>query len=369
MTLVQLFVYFSYRHYSTPQTKAAYIVVSLITSSYTYSWDVYMDWGLFRFGKHGGGAYGHPFLRQELVYSRKWVYYVAIILDFVGRFAWLARLIPTSLSPFVLSFILALIEIFRRWVWNFFRLENEHLNNCGQFRAIKDIPLPFHILVEGESEEEEEEEEQEGEEQFKHDTERPDVLKFDDGDETYVITAEGGTSDLKPTEASQKRQQSLARTATMRSGRSIANLGSAGPTGTSRASLRSATTSFVGSHRSGLRRRGSQLSESPFNIQRSNTFVDNAMTEAGFESDRRERLTAINKFYDRRDFDSKIIETPSEGLFTLRTRSSTGGLSMMHGLGVDPQDGGTPRSAVKRKGSKIFGWMRGSDEDDTDEDD
>ena len=42
-------------------------------------------------------------------------------------------------------------------MWNFFRLENEHLNNCGHFRAIKDIPLPFHIRVEGDSDGEEEE--------------------------------------------------------------------------------------------------------------------------------------------------------------------------------------------------------------------
>jgi len=26
-------------------------------------------------------------------------------------------------------------------VWNFFRLENEHLNNCGQFRAVRDISI------------------------------------------------------------------------------------------------------------------------------------------------------------------------------------------------------------------------------------
>jgi len=26
-------------------------------------------------------------------------------------------------------------------VWNFFRLENEHLNNCGQFRAVRDISV------------------------------------------------------------------------------------------------------------------------------------------------------------------------------------------------------------------------------------
>lgn len=28
-----------------------------------------------------------------------------------------------------------------RFVWNYFRLENEHLNNCGKFRAVRDISL------------------------------------------------------------------------------------------------------------------------------------------------------------------------------------------------------------------------------------
>lgn len=31
--------------------------------------------------------------------------------------------------------------IFRRFVWNYFRLENEHLNNCGNFRAVRDISV------------------------------------------------------------------------------------------------------------------------------------------------------------------------------------------------------------------------------------
>ena len=26
-------------------------------------------------------------------------------------------------------------------MWNFFRLENEHLNNCGHFRAVRDISV------------------------------------------------------------------------------------------------------------------------------------------------------------------------------------------------------------------------------------
>uniref|UniRef100_A0A0V0GMQ9 Putative ovule protein n=1 Tax=Solanum chacoense TaxID=4108 RepID=A0A0V0GMQ9_SOLCH len=28
-------------------------------------------------------------------------------------------------------------------MWNFFRLENEHLNNVGKYRAFKSVPLPF----------------------------------------------------------------------------------------------------------------------------------------------------------------------------------------------------------------------------------
>lgn len=41
--------------------------------------------------------------------------------------------------------MLSLGEVLRRFLWNFFRLENEHLNNCGQFRAVRDIciaPIP-----------------------------------------------------------------------------------------------------------------------------------------------------------------------------------------------------------------------------------
>uniref|UniRef100_A0A8R1EU47 EXS domain-containing protein n=1 Tax=Caenorhabditis japonica TaxID=281687 RepID=A0A8R1EU47_CAEJA len=32
-------------------------------------------------------------------------------------------------------------EVFRRFIWNYFRLENEHVNNCGQFRAVRDISV------------------------------------------------------------------------------------------------------------------------------------------------------------------------------------------------------------------------------------
>jgi xenotropic and polytropic retrovirus receptor 1 len=37
--------------------------------------------------------------------------------------------------------LLAPLEVFRRFIWNYFRLENEHLNNCGNFRAVRDISV------------------------------------------------------------------------------------------------------------------------------------------------------------------------------------------------------------------------------------
>ena len=77
----------------------------------------------------------NKFLREEIVYSSKGYYYFAILEDFVLRLGWVVSL---SLSEFtgvdatIVSSVLAPLEIFRRFVWNFFRLENEHLNNCGK---------------------------------------------------------------------------------------------------------------------------------------------------------------------------------------------------------------------------------------------
>ena len=64
--------------------------------------------------------------------------------DFVLRFGWAFSLSLTEMGyihgDLMLS-ILAPLEVFRRFVWNFFRLENEHLNNCGKFRAVRDISV------------------------------------------------------------------------------------------------------------------------------------------------------------------------------------------------------------------------------------
>ena len=77
----------------------------------------------------------NKFLREEIVYSSKSYYYFAIIEDFVLRFGWAVSLSLTemgfSMWGDLITSVLSPLEVFRRFIWNFFRLENEHLNNCG----------------------------------------------------------------------------------------------------------------------------------------------------------------------------------------------------------------------------------------------
>ncbi|KAF9106253.1 hypothetical protein BGX29_010009 [Mortierella sp. GBA35] len=347
-SLLQLFVYFSFRHYGGNSLKAGYIVISLITSCYTFAWDVHMDWGLFQFGKHGGAAYGNPFLRPELVYSRKRVYYLAIVLDFLGRFSWILRFVPMPVHVMVLSFSLALVEVLRRWMWNFFRLENEHLNNCGHFRAIKDIPLPFHIRVEGDSDGDGDEDE-------------------DEGDEAEGMSAKDQDSDTVDGEGQGSNRQ---------------HLGVPGhPASASRTSLRSGHSSQSGTRRSSPKRRPSGALGPPFGLDCSNSFVDDAFVQAGFAADQLEQLasSAFSKFYDRRDFESKL-DSGEESHRMRKTRlkaKSTSGVpsSSALGLGIDSQGGaaGVSDSMGTRTkptfGDAIKNGIRVWRDDDSDEDD
>ncbi|KAF9580553.1 hypothetical protein BGW38_002745 [Lunasporangiospora selenospora] len=383
--------------------KIAYILIATTTSIYTFTWDVYMDWGLFRFGKRGGGSFGYPFLRQELVYTRPWIYYFAIITDFLGRFSWIARLLPLNINGFILSFTLAFIEVLRRWQWNFFRLENEHLNNCGQFRAIKDIPLPFHIRVEDKSDDEEEYGEEYEEEYDDRDGDRDNKnrrsVRMEELNDEPGFGKNGSTHGNYPSNAnmggpirssgsygslgiysnqgthglsqvSEEGRDSLETEAThgsepMTEASSKVTAGTStqfpeftdhiGSTHATRASAssssdRSKTFGFLdpnsrrirnADNRPGHNRR--QWSESNmFSKARSSTFVEAAVAEAGFKNTQREAIESesrkSNKFYDRRDFDSKLIETESKHAWKNLIGPSLllgGALSMpatMHGL-------------------------------------
>ncbi|KAF8788492.1 Xenotropic and polytropic retrovirus receptor like protein [Argiope bruennichi] len=136
-----LYVYTKDNYGSTWENPFFYlwIVFGFISSIYTYIWDIKMDWGLF---DENTGE--NRFLREEIVYSSPNYYYFAIVEDLVLRFGWTLSVSLTEMGLIhadIMSSVLAPLEVIRRFVWNFFRLENEHLNNCGKFRAVRDISV------------------------------------------------------------------------------------------------------------------------------------------------------------------------------------------------------------------------------------
>ncbi|KAI8096292.1 EXS family-domain-containing protein [Halteromyces radiatus] len=120
-------------------TLCLWIIISLINSCYTSTWDIKMDWGLMQSNSQ------YWLLRDELVFHR-WAYYMAMPINIALRFSWTLTFFHFHIHGDILGFLIALLEGIRRIQWNIFRLENEHLNNCGQYRAIKEIPLPFAMM-------------------------------------------------------------------------------------------------------------------------------------------------------------------------------------------------------------------------------
>ncbi|XP_012568803.1 phosphate transporter PHO1 homolog 9 [Cicer arietinum] len=114
---------------------------SIATIVNTY-WDIVIDWGLLRKNSR------NPWLRDKLSIPNKSVYFGAMVLNVILRLAWMQSVLGIREAPFLhrtaLTALVASLEILRRGIWNFFRLENEHLNNVGMYRAFKSVPLPFN---------------------------------------------------------------------------------------------------------------------------------------------------------------------------------------------------------------------------------
>lgn len=129
----------------------AWNVIAWITSAFaaifsTY-WDLVLDWGLLQKNSK------NRWLRDKLLVPHKSVYYVAIVFNILLRFVWMQTVLNFQVSFLhrqTLVAVVAFLEILRRGVWNFFRLENEHLNNVGKYRAFKSVPLPFNYEEEDE---------------------------------------------------------------------------------------------------------------------------------------------------------------------------------------------------------------------------
>lgn len=100
-----------------------WVFFSFLHTVYTFIWDIYCDWGL-------GRVTQGTLLRPQRLYRWSIVYYVAIFLDLVLRFAWVIKLslaIVWHLDSDLWYTCLVVGEIMRRFIWNFFRVEFEQV--------------------------------------------------------------------------------------------------------------------------------------------------------------------------------------------------------------------------------------------------
>ncbi|EEU46404.1 uncharacterized protein NECHADRAFT_38913 [Fusarium vanettenii 77-13-4] len=138
------------RSVDDPESKAilhkAWIVAVLINSLYSFYWDVTKDWDMTLFAsKRDRESPHHPFgLRDRLVFRVPNLYYFVIGMDLMLRCTWSIKL-NSRLDKFSDLeggiFLIEFLEVFRRWVWIFFRVETEWIRNSSTGLGIDDILL------------------------------------------------------------------------------------------------------------------------------------------------------------------------------------------------------------------------------------
>lgn len=138
------------RNVQGPDAKAAFnrawLVAVLVNSLYSFYWDVAKDWDLTLFaGRRERTSPHHPWgLRDRLMFRSATLYYVVIAADLMLRCTWSMKLSAhlDKFSDFESGiFLMELLEVFRRWVWIFFRVETEWIRNSSTGLGIDDILL------------------------------------------------------------------------------------------------------------------------------------------------------------------------------------------------------------------------------------
>ena len=101
-----------------------------LNSFYSFYWDVAKDWDLTLFSSSEVRNHPeHPWgLRRHTHFHTRQMYYGAIIIDFLLRCTWSLKLSPhldhwNDLEGSI--FVMECLEVLRRWLWIFFRVETE----------------------------------------------------------------------------------------------------------------------------------------------------------------------------------------------------------------------------------------------------
>ncbi|KAF1336364.1 Inositol monophosphatase, partial [Globisporangium splendens] len=102
-----------------PDKSSFFLLCAVFNSMYSFLWDVIMDWGL-----------GQPnlprrvrFLRHQLLFKPKKLYYVVIVVDFLLRILWVTKWWDWEHYGVDFKLVSQVAEVVRRVVWNNVRVE------------------------------------------------------------------------------------------------------------------------------------------------------------------------------------------------------------------------------------------------------
>ncbi|CAK7271965.1 Xenotropic and polytropic retrovirus receptor 1 [Sporothrix epigloea] len=141
MTIASYVTLSLYRIQETHSNLALFITFSTVNSIYTSVWDLFMDFSLLQAGSRDF------MLRDILALKRRWIYYIIMVVDPILRFSWIFYAIFTHDTQHnsICSFLVSFAEATRRGMWALIRVENEHCANIAQYKASRDVPLPYHL--------------------------------------------------------------------------------------------------------------------------------------------------------------------------------------------------------------------------------
>ncbi|TDH66868.1 hypothetical protein CCR75_005958 [Bremia lactucae] len=107
------------RGLARPEQSSFFLLCAVFNSMYSFLWDVVMDWGL-----------GQPrlprkfaFLRHQLTFRPRKIYYIIIAIDFVLRILWVTKWWDWMHRGVHFKLISQVAEVLRRIIWNCVRVE------------------------------------------------------------------------------------------------------------------------------------------------------------------------------------------------------------------------------------------------------
>lgn len=105
--------------HAKPEKSSFFLLCAVFNSLYSFVWDVVMDWGL-----------GQPklprrraFLRHQLLYRPRNIYYLVIAVDFALRILWVTKWWDWLHDGVEFKLVSQVAEAARRIIWNFLRVE------------------------------------------------------------------------------------------------------------------------------------------------------------------------------------------------------------------------------------------------------